>query len=125
MKKDNFLQVYYFVTPIFFIFEYFFGFNIRVKLPADFAFLNYIYYIICFLGAFLFFKYKVGAAIFSLVECSINIFTLLLSVMLPVFMLGSMDTTEIIFGKIEIIHFLIAGIFLIISFRENPLINRQ
>ncbi len=86
----------------------------------------YLYYIVCFLAGFIAFNNVITGAVFSLIESSINILLLLLSVMMPVVDLAQhpMENIRMSFGVPEIIHFLIAGSILLLSFYSNPLISK-
>jgi hypothetical protein len=84
-----------------------------------------VYYLACFGAGFVAFRNVVSGAVFSLVESSINIFLLILSVMLPVFTLGDREVADVRagFGAAELLHFLIVGSVLLHSFYLNPLIT--
>ena len=105
-----------------------FGVNFRITIPgSEGDTFYYLYIAACFiLGSFVF-KSPLSSSLFGLAESSINILLLLLSVMLPIFSLAeNLDTmNSFSFGTQEIIHFLIAGTILMLSFHLNPLIHGE
>ena len=128
-KELRYLKYYYLATPVFVAIEYLFGLDIRLEVPGDSQLVSLVYYGICFLAGFVFFNNQFTAAIFSLLECSVNILLLLLSIMWPIINLGNeIDagvTTEFRFGVVELLHFLMVGGVLLASFYLNPLMSRQ
>lgn len=127
MKQNvQLLKYYYLLTPFFAAADILFDLNIRINIPGGHAAVEYVYYIICFFSSFIVFKTALSAALFSLVECIINILLLALSVMWPIITLGEKidgsGTTQFNFGMPELIHFIIAGGVLLYSFYTNPLI---
>ena len=126
--QKNPLHIYYLATPVFFLLDYLLGINLRVSIPGGSEFWLNGYYVVCFFAAFIVFKHELTGALFSLMECSINILLLFLSVMVPVFNLGQdpLESSGFKFGVQEMIHFFIAGSVLLYSFYTNPLmLNRQ
>ena len=128
MKKNELIRLYYFITPLFFALDLLFGVNFRITIPgSEGDTFYYLYIAACFiLGSFVF-KSPLSSSLFGLAESSINILLLLLSVMLPIFSLAeNLDTmNSFSFGTQEIIHFLIAGTILMLSFHLNPLIHGE
>lgn len=126
MKKNELIRLYYFITPLFFAVDLLFGVNLRISIPvAESESFYYLYITACFvLGSFVF-KSPLSSAWFGLAESSVNILFLMLSVMLPIFRLaGDLDAANLFsFGIQELLHFLIAGSVLILSFHLNPLIR--
>lgn len=126
MKKNELIRLYYFVTPLFFAMDLLFGVNFRITIPgSEGDTFYYLYIAACFiLGSFVF-KSPLSSSLFGLAESSVNILLLLLSVMLPIFKLAeNLDAiNSFSFGLQEIIHFLIAGSILILSFHLNPLMH--
>ena len=114
-------------TPVFFVLYYYFDLNLRLSIPGGQEYWTYLYYIICFSAGFIAFRNVMTGAIFSLIESSINILLLLLSVMMPVVNLAQlpMENIRMNFGVVEIIHFFIAGSVLLLSFYSNPLISKH
>lgn len=128
MNKNGLIRLYYFVTPLFFAIDLIFGVNMRVSIPGvEGDAFYYLYISACFiLGSFVF-KSPLSSSLFGLAESSINILLLILSVMLPIFNLaGNLDEMNTFsFGVEEILHFLIAGSVLLLSFHLNPLMQRK
>ncbi|MCB1616184.1 MAG: hypothetical protein KDI30_09235 [Pseudomonadales bacterium] len=119
------MQNYYFLSPLFLLADKALGFNVRVTMPAGFEALEYLYYLTCFAGAFLFYKYKTAASLFCLAECAINLLLLILSVFLPIVTLGNTESSASPFGMAELTHFLLAGSLMIFCFHSNPLFHRS
>ncbi len=125
--KLNTLQIYYLLSPLFFILHYFFDINLRLSIPGASEHWFFIYYLVCFVASFFVFKNAIAGALFSLFESALNILLLLLSVMLPVFTLASaaVDNVAFKFGVPELLHFFIVGFVLVKSFYVNPLFARR
>ena len=127
-REIRYLKYYYLATPVFVVIEYLFGLDIRLEIPGDNQLVTLVYYGICFLAGFVFFNNQFTAAIFSLLECSVNILLLLLSILWPIINLGNEINagvaTEFRFGVIELFHFLMVGGVLLVSFYLNPLMYR-
>jgi len=98
-----------------------------VSIPGAQDYWTYLYYLICFIAGFVVFKSVMAGALFSLVESSANILLLLLSVWLPVINVGGnpIANSGIHFGAPELIHFIIAGAILLLSFYSNPIITKK
>ena len=125
--KFNSLQIYYFTTPIFFILYYYFDINLRISIPGAEDYWIYLYYLICFIASFFIFKNIIAGALFALVESSINILFLLMSVFIPIVNIGKNTTNinPVNFGTAELLHFFITGAILLYSFHSNPLFNNK
>ena len=120
------LQIYYLATPVFFILYYFFDINLRLSIPGANDYWLYLYYLVVFIASFIVFKNITAGALFSLIESSINIFLLMLSVLMPVLNFGlDPENSSIGFGLPELIHFLFAGSILLQSFYLNPIILKN
>ncbi len=126
MKIDA-LRIYYLATPLFLILHYYFDLNLRVSIPGMPGGWILGYYFVCFAGGFVAFKSNVTGALFSLVESSVNILLLMLSILLPIYTIGSnpAEGIDFSFGTAELFHFLIVGSILLRSFYMNPLLTRQ
>ena len=121
----NTLHIYYLLTPVFFLLHFGFGVNLRSSIPGVADAWLYAYYALCFLAGFIAFRKAVTGALFSLLESSVNIMLLLLSVLMPIYTVGNSPDgiAAAHFGLAELIHFLIAGTILLISFYRNPLVS--
>ena len=119
------LQLYYLATPVFFLLHFGFDINLRISIPGVADAWLYAYYALCFLAGFVAFNSAVTGALFSLLESSVNILLLLLSVLMPIYTIGhaSENVVATAFGVPELLHFLIAGSILLISFYRNPLVS--
>jgi len=126
MKKNELIRLYYFITPLFFAMDLLFGVNFRITIPgSEGNTFYYLYIAVCFiLGSFVF-KSPSASSLFGLAESSINILLLILSVMLPIYSLAeNLETmNSFSFGTEDVIHFLIAGSVLMLSFHLNPLMH--
>ena len=120
----NTLHLYYLATPVFFILHYAFDINLRIVIPGAPDGWLYAYYLFCFVAGFAAFKSELTGALFSLIESTVNILLLLLSVLLPIYTLGDGAAGFGImpFGVPELVHFFIAGSILLYSFYRNPLV---
>lgn len=125
--KLSTLHIYYLASPLFFILHYYLNINLRLSIPTASNDWVFIYYLVCFAASFVVFKSILIGAIFALIESSINILLLLLSVMLPIFTIGSgnIENINIDFGVPELMHFFIVGFILIKSFYLNPLMSQR
>lgn len=123
----NTLHIYYLATPVFFLLHYAFDINLRIVIPGAPDGWLYAYYLFCFVAGFIAFKSALTGALFSLVECTVNISLLLLSVLLPIYALGdgTAGIGNVAFGVPELVHFFIAGSILLYSFYRNPLVARS
>ena len=127
-KSTRLLQFYYLATPLFIFVGWLFEMNIRVTIPGGSDSQYYIYYGICLVASVLTLKSDLLAALIALLECSVNILLLLLSVLWPLYHLGDQITEgnngAFVFGTAELVHFGIAGTILAIAFYQNPLLQR-
>lgn len=89
---------------------------------------HYAYYGLCFVAGFLVLKSDLLAALTALLECSVNILLLLLSVLAPLLTIGVQveagNDVTYTFGVAELIHFAIVGCMLVLAFYQNPLMKR-
>lgn len=125
-KRKIILQSYYLITPLFFLLDVILGLGIRVAIPGNSDVLLTSYYAVCFLAGFIAFKTELSAALFSLLECVINIFLLILSVFWPLLTISdSLENgmpEQFQFGGVELVHFIIVAGVLLFSFYTNPLL---
>jgi hypothetical protein len=121
----NTLHIYYLSTPVFFLLHFGFDVNLRISIPGAADAWLYAYYALCFLASLVAFRNAVTGALFSLLESSVNILLLLLSVLMPIYTVGHTSESFVTaaFGVPELLHFLIAGSILLISFYRNPLVS--
>ena len=124
--KFTTIRFYYLATPVFFILHQYFGINLRVSIPTGQDAWLYLYYIICFAASFIVFKSVIAGALFTIIESSVNILLLILSVWLPIINMGTGNMEQgMQFGVQEIIHFLIVGTILLVGFYSNPLLTKK
>lgn len=128
-KRDKFLTYYYLGTPAFFLVDYFSDVNIRVNLPASYAFWEYVYFGVCFLFGFVSYNRQTLSSVFALIESSVNILLLVLSVMVPLWAipLAVVDEQpyENPFTPAFLVNFVLSGAILLVSFYGNPLFSRR
>lgn len=119
-------KYYYLLTPIFFILDMYFGDNLRVELPWEVDYYAYIYMGVCFfLGGFLL-KEELHLNIFAIVESSLNMLFLALSVFVPVvYRAADVENNNFDFGVPEIIQFGVVSAVLLYGFYNNPFIKRK
>lgn len=122
----KYLKWYYLLTPVFALPEFLFDVEIRFAAPEAFQDYRYLYYGVCFLGAWFLFNNQLTASLFSLVECSINILLHILSILYPVMtMAATLDAglqPKYRFDGFDLFHFGLVGVVLLYSFYSNPLI---
>jgi hypothetical protein len=121
------LRNYYLATPLFFLLDYYVHIRLRVALPGAPAYYYYLYYLLCFVAGFVLFKHALLGALFSLLESSINLLLLLLTVFVPVVKLKQWQEQAITyhFGVVELLHFMLVGAILLIGFYHNPLLRKR
>lgn len=125
----RFIQYYYLATPLFIGIDWMLGMNIRLAIPGGAEILYYFYYALCFIAGFLTLKSDMLAALTALLECSVNILLLLLSILWPLLTIGDRieagNDVVFTFGVAELIHFAIVGSMLVLAFYQNPLMKRD
>lgn len=129
MDNIKLLKTYYLLTPVFLAVEMLFDFNIRIAIPGESETFKYIYYAVCFLCAFFVFNNPLTATIFSLAECVLNIFLLILSIMYPVsHVAAALDNGNMAnyrFAMSDLVHFMLVGSILLYAFYSNPVIKKS
>lgn len=123
MKHSKSKQFYYLLTPVFVLLEWWWGFNIRLSLPEDWLFIFYPYLLISFiLGGFVLTS-KLASALFGLMESSISILLLVLSVMWPILaQAGAQSGQGGLFTLEKLLNFCLVGGYLLYCFYSNPII---
>ena len=125
--KTWILSKYYLATPAFMLVEWLAGLNLRVSIPWGGDLLTYLYMAACFvLGGFIL-KKPSYLNLFALIESSVNLFLLVLSVYLPIIAVtgGPGEAGTFTFGIAELIHFVIVGSILLYVFYSNPLMKNN
>lgn len=116
-------RIYYLLTPLFVLLDYTTGANIRLQTPWESGLFDAAYYLVCFAAAFFAFGSSAVAAFFALIECSVNILLLLLSVLLPIAGASEKvlngEAVEFEFGPLQIAHFIVVGGMLLWVFHSN------
>jgi len=127
MIKGPILSKYYLATPVFILAELVAGMSLRVAIPWGGDYLIYLYMAVCFVLGGLVLKKQMHLNVFALLESSVNLFLLLLSVYLPVVALANnpQEAEAFKFGVVEIIHFGIVGSTLLYVFYNNPLFKEN
>ena len=81
--KSSFVRWYFYITPLFILLDYFWGFNIRISALDSEPTYKYLYYGLCILCGLLMYIFPNYSAITGLLESSINIMLLILILILP------------------------------------------
>ena len=126
MSKRHVLTKYYLATPLFLVIDLLLDQNYRVAIPWGADSLAYIYMILCFIVGGLILKNSSLLNVFTLIESSLNIFLLILSVYLSIFALAGRpeQSGAFRFGTQELIHFAVVGSMFLYSFYSNKLIKK-
>jgi len=124
------LAFYYFVTPVYLLSDFAFGLNLRVSFLAAAPGLRIFYYLVCFTcGLMSLGRYRRYLPLAGLVECTLNILLLVLSVMIPVVTLPSrfmaQEDAGLPFSIPFFVNFVVSGIFFIYAFYTNPILRRS
>ena len=122
---SNLVRGYYFLTPAFILLDYAFGVNLRLA-PVVPPHLKSIYYAAC-LGIAVWMLWKPAwAHLAALLECSLNILLLILSLFGPLYQflnaLGEPGTEAPTLTLGTVINFILAGIVWTVAFYANPLL---
>ena len=81
--KNSLIRWYFYITPLFILLDYFWGFNIRISALDSEPTYKYLYYGLCILCGVLMYILPNYSAITALFECSINVMLLILILILP------------------------------------------
>jgi len=122
------LAVYYGATPVFALADFVGGWNVRLSFLQDYPAIRVFYYLVCLLVAYLYFKSSpLRAAVASLIECSVHILMLVLSVMVPIWSafgaLSDGETPQNPLTPLTLVNLVIAGVFFLTAFYSNPLVR--
>jgi len=127
MSKRHVLTKYYLATPVFLVIDLLLDQNYRVSIPWGADSFAYIYMALCFIVGGIILKNSSLLHYFTLIESSLNIFLLMLSVYLSIFALAgrSENGGPFTFGTEELIHFALVGSILLTTFYNNKLIRKK
>ena len=122
------LSLYYLATPAFLLGDLGLGLNLRVGYLNAYPGLKYAYYGGCFLVGLLSLRRSATfLAAASLVETTLNISLLILSVMIPVLQFPMVilagGTPVLPFSPLFFCNFGLAGTFFLVSFYQNPIVR--
>ena len=114
---------YYALTPLFVLLDLLFAANIRVVALEHLGWWKWIYYLFCLGVAAVDYYRPSMTRVLGLIESCLNIFLLVLSVALPVFLLPEKllrgETVSLPFDGFFFLNFFLAGAIFVISFYGN------
>ncbi len=123
------LRGYYLLTPGFMLFDFALHWNVRLSSLQNFPEIRVFYYLACIgVGCLYWRGGATKAALAGLIECSVNVFLLVLSVMLPMWSL--LDTVRVgqpaasPYTPHFIVNLMISSVFFLTAFYSNPIIKR-
>lgn len=119
------IKYYYLLTPLFFVLDIIFGWQVRVITPWNSPIIRIIYYAICFAVGIALRKNEVYLSLFGLAECVVNITLLILTYMLVLY--NPVDNWDVLTQlKItDLLHVILVSSAMIRSFHENPIVKRH
>jgi hypothetical protein len=127
-RRARLLSLYYLATPAFLLGDLGLGLNLRVGYLNAYPGLKYLYYGGCFLVGLLSLRRSASfLAAASLVETTLNISLLILSVMIPILQFPMAilagETPGLPFNPLFFCNFGLAGTFFLVSFYQNPIVR--
>jgi len=125
MIKGNLLSKYYLFTPIFMLIEFVVGASIRVSIPWGEDYMVYVYMTICFVIGGLLLTKQQQLNLFALVECTVNLFLLMLGFYLQIFVMARNQGAGFNMDINDIIHLVMIGAVLLYTFYGNPIIKKK
>jgi len=122
------LALYYLATPLFLVVDFLLGFNVRVSFLAAAPGLRIFYYAVCFgCGLLSLGRFRRFLPLAGLVECTLNIVLLVLSIMIPVISLPARvfagEAICLPFTTTFFVNFLISTVFFLYAFYGNPIVR--
>jgi hypothetical protein len=127
-RRARLLSLYYLATPAFLLGDLGLGLNLRIGYLNAYPGLKYLYYGGCFLVGLLSLRRSATfLAAASLVETTLNISLLILSVMIPVLQFPMAilagETPCLPFSPLFFCNFGVAGTFFLVAFYNNPIVR--
>ncbi|MBN1806987.1 MAG: hypothetical protein JW837_17195 [Sedimentisphaerales bacterium] len=127
--KSFFVRWYFYITPLFMVLDYFWGYNFRISALDTEPAYKYLYYGFCILCGVLMYIFPTYSAIAALFESSINAMLLILNIYLPYVrtLTGLMDDVlEADFNALQesltidpVINLFIAVCCIVLTFRTS------
>ncbi len=122
------LAFYYLATPLFLVGDFLLGCNVRVTFLAAAPALRIFYYAVCFgCGLLSISRYRRFLPLAGLVECTLNIVLLVLSIMIPVINLPALvfagGAIGLPFTTTFFVNFVISTVFFLYAFYGNPIVR--
>ena len=118
-SKQKLLLWFYLITPVFFLLDSLFGWNIRISSLDNYPGWKMLYYLFLLCIGLLMWKWQILEPILGLIEGGVNMLLLTLSVLLPYYAaidaISSGQTIEKPLDAFSIINYLVSGLFLFIS----------
>jgi hypothetical protein len=105
--------------------EFVVGASIRVSIPWGEDYMVYVYMTICFVLGGLVLTKQQQLNLFALVECSVNLFLLMLGFYLQIFVMARNQGAGFNMDINDIIHLVIVGAVLLYTFYNNPIIKKK
>ena len=119
MQIRQYIMWFYLASPLFFLLDFAFGWDIRISFLDQNTAWKLAYYLFCFSVGILMWRWDVLKPILGIVEGGINILLLTLSVLLPYYQaIDAISSGEQITNPLDsgtLINYLLTGVFLIIS----------
>jgi hypothetical protein len=127
--KNSFARWYFYITPLFILFDYIYGINIRISALETMPIYKNLYYGFCILCGICMYIIPRYSAVVALLESSINIMMLVLGIFLPYIRTITALTDDVLgadFGalaeslKIQpMANLFIVGSCLLLTFRKS------
>ena len=121
LNRRQLLLYFYLATPLFFLMDSLFGWNIRISSLDAHPAWKVSYYLFLLGIGFVMFKWPRIEPILGIIEGGVNMLLLTLSVLLPYYAaidaISSGETIQNPLNNFSIINYLISGMFLFVSMR--------
>jgi len=119
INRQKVLLWFYLATPVFFLLDILFQWDVRVSFLDDNIGWKTLYYIFCFGIGYMMWKIPSLEYVFGIIEGGVNMLLLTLSVMLPYYAaidaISSGSEVSNPLNTFSVINYIISGIFLLIS----------
>jgi len=121
ISRQQLLLWFYLATPVFYLLDIIFGWDLRISFLDDRPGWKFAYYLFCMGIGLLMWKWRILEPILGIIEGGVNMLLLTLSVLLPYYAaieaISSGETVQHPLNTFSIINYLISGLFLFISMR--------
>jgi len=118
------------LTPGFALIDFLLGWNVRLVFLQDLPAVRVLYYLACLGVGYLYFRGGARhAALAGLLECSVNLLVLALSVVVPLYSLfdavSSNETIRNPFTPFFIVNLIVSTTVFLLAFYANPLVKQS